>query len=320
MNQVYHNAFFAMNTRCSVVFPYTEHRLGERVFHDLKMEAVRIESKLSRFLPNSELSRINKQAYEKPVRPDDELFEILATCEKYHELTGGALDITLRPLMNYWNRQAEEKETDAGPSLQELFKHVGMNHLHIDDKRRTVSFDNEHIEIDLGGVGKGYTLNMMEELIRKRGIENAFISFGESSVLTMGHHPAGDHWKVSINNYQRPGNSIHEFAFNDGSISTSANFFLTDRGRLQNHRHVIDPFKGAPIEDCISVTAYNRSPLVAEMLSTAFLVSTGEQIQKTLKRMDDTTAVSVDYSTSSPQVKQFKNSNNNNFDEAIAWV
>jgi len=301
-----------MNTRCSVVFPYTEHHLGERVFHDLKMEAVRIESKLSRFLPNSELSRINKQAYEKPVRPDDELFEILTTCKKYHDFTGGALDITLRPLMNYWNKQDEDNEKYSGPSWDELFKHAGMNHLHIDDKRRTVSFDNEHIEIDLGGVGKGYTLNMMEELIRKRGIENAFISFGESSVLTMGHHPAGDHWKVSVNNYQKPGNSIHEFAFNDGSISTSANFFLTDQGRLQNHRHVIDPFKGAPIEDYVSVTTYNRSPLVAEMLSTAFLVSTDEQIQKALNMVDNTTAVRVDYSPPSPLVQEFDSSNNSN--------
>lgn len=306
-----------MNTRCSVVLPDAEHNLGERVFHDLKMEAVRIESKLSRFLPDSELSRTNEQAYEKPVQLDSELFEILTTCKRYYDITEGAFDITLRPLMNYWNDPAEEGY--SGPSFDELFKHVGMSHLHIDEEKHSVSFDNEYIEIDLGGFGKGYTLKMMEKLIRKRGIENAFISFGESSVLTLGHHPAGDHWKVSINNYQNPGNSVHEFAINDGSISTSANFYLADNGKLQNHRHVIDPFKGVPIENCFTVTVCDRSPLVAEILSTAFLVSSDDVIQKTLKKMDGTSAVKVEYSDAYPQVQRYSNSNNNNFEKAVAW-
>lgn len=303
MSNTYHNAFFAMNTRCNVVFPELDQNQADQVFHSIKSEVTRIEEKLSRFIPESPLSYANKTAAKKPVVVDQELFNILTICNEYWKLTEGAFDITLRPLMNYWSKESEsEKSSDR---LDEIFSSVGMQHVQLKKEHRTVTFDSEYIELDLGGFGKGYALEKIKIILSDNGIENAFISFGESSILTSGHHPAGDCWKVSINNYLYPGSSIHQFRINDGSMSTSANFYLNDNGKIINHRHVIDPKTGSPVDHCISVSVCATSPAIAEILSTAFLVSDDEIIAKSMEQLDELKVIKVDYSSNEARVKKF---------------
>ncbi|NIR92512.1 MAG: FAD:protein FMN transferase, partial [Gammaproteobacteria bacterium] len=79
--------------------------------------------------------------------------------------------------------------------------------------------------------------------------------------------------KVGLNNYLNPGNSLHTFMIRDGSMSTSSNFYVDDNGELQNHRHVINPASGFPVEECVSVSVTAESAVVAEILSTALLVT-----------------------------------------------
>ena len=83
MIKTYHNSFFAMNTRCHVVFPNLDRNYADQVFHAIKMEINRIKQKISRFIPESDLSIINKTASNHPVKMDEELFEILSTCKEY---------------------------------------------------------------------------------------------------------------------------------------------------------------------------------------------------------------------------------------------
>jgi len=303
MKNTYHNSFFAMNTRCHVVFPNLDQHFADHVFHILKLEINRIEGKLSRFIPDSDLSKLNKTAFKQPAILDDELFDILTTCQEYWELTDGAFDVTLRPCMNFWNQR---KESDRSKEeFDTIFSKLGMNHIHLNNNDRSVTFDNDLIEIDLGGFGKGYAMEKVRKLLDKKNVENAFISFGESSILTLGSHPAGDCWKMGINNYLKPGSSIHEFRMNDSSMSTSANFYLTDNGKLCNHKHVISPESGQPLHDCVSVSVCTESSQKAEILSTAFLVSQDSVIRNAKKKIEGLNVVRVDYSSNEANVKEF---------------
>lgn len=303
MKNTWHNAFFAMNTRCYVVLPGLDHNHADQVYHKIKLEINRIEKKLSRFIPESDISFINKHAFKKPVILDEELFDILITCKKYSELTEGAFDITLRPLMNFWKEQPEDHI--PGNEFPQLLDDVGMKHIQIDKDKKSVSFDSELIEIDLGGFGKGYAMEKIDELLCEHHIVHAFISFGESTILTRGCHPAGNCWKVGLNDYLNPGSSVHKFELNNGSMSTSANFYLNDSGTICNHRHVIVPETGYPVEECIQVSVSGESSIATEILSTAFLVSTDTLIEKTKGKLADLEIVKVDYSSGKSQAEIF---------------
>jgi len=303
MKNTWHNTFFAMNTRCYVVLPGLDHNKADQVYHKIKLEINRIEKKLSRFIPESDISIINKHAFKKSVILDEELFEILTTCKEYSELTEGAFDITLRPLMNFWKEKPEHY--NPGNEYQPLLDSVGMKHIQIDKDKKSISFDNDFVEIDLGGFGKGYAMEKIDVLLCKHHIEHAFISFGESTILTRGCHPAGDCWKVGLNDYLNPGSSVLEFALNNGSMSTSANFYLNDNGTVCNHRHVIDPETGYPVEDCIQLSVIGESSTVTEILSTAFLVSSNTVIQKAKGKLAGLEIVKVDYSSGKSQTEHF---------------
>jgi hypothetical protein len=84
-----------------------------------------------------------------------------------------------------------------------------------------VPFRNEVVQVDFGGFGKGYALERIRKLLLSHGILNAFISFGESSVLALGNHPHGTGWKAGVNHQMITGNSLFSFDLQNESLSTS---------------------------------------------------------------------------------------------------
>lgn len=293
-----------MGTRLHLVLPGVDEDVGHRIFQHIKKETERIERKLSRFEENSDISRLNKQAWEKTAKIDGELFDILMACRACWEVTNGAFDPTLRPLIAHKELVTAE-EGSCDNDFESIQGMVGMQHIDLNETQQTVSFGNDVIEIDLGGFGKGYALEKISDILKKSTVGRAFISFGESSVLTAGDHPAGGAWRIGVQNYLNPGHSIYEFRIGTGSVSTSANFYVDDEGSLKQHRHVINPKTGKVDEGCKSVSVASKSPLLAEMLSTAFLVMDRESIQLVKQRYDGLEIVMIDYNTGEPEITHF---------------
>jgi FAD:protein FMN transferase len=265
-----------MATRCHIVLPDIEDTAGDRIAGRIMREIRRIESLLSAFIPESDIARINRNAFEAPCAVSGEVFSILQSCKAYWTATNGAFDITLRPLYDYWKKMRGEGQPGTIP--EELLSSLGMDRVLLDDGNGTVSFSNRLLQIDLGGIGKGYALQKADELLRQNRIENVFISFGESSILTRGAQPGGDCWKLGVNDILHPGTPLFEFRVRNGSMSTSGNFYVDDDGNLQNRLHVIDPGSGRPVERREIVSVSCASPVVAEVLSTSLLVSSDDAV------------------------------------------
>lgn len=294
MSNIYHKRFYAMGTRFHLILPHVDENTGFRIFQRINNEVNRIEKKLSRFVEVSDISRLNLAAKKHTAKVDDELFDILKACKHCREMTSGAFDPTLRPLSD-GNQNA----------LRESF---GMNHVLLDEERKTVRFTNEHIEIDLGGFGKGYALEKIKNILEHINTRSAFINFGESSIYAHGNHPAGGAWKIGINNYLEPGVSAYEFRVRNGSVSTSSNFFISDDGSLRKHNHIINPFTGSVDSGLIAVSVSARSPVLAEMLSTAFISLNDDKICDVISQYDDLEAIKTDYSSGEAVVTRFHNS------------
>jgi thiamine biosynthesis lipoprotein len=301
MSYVFNDSFYAMGTRCHVVLPGIDHDRGDQITRVLKQEINRVETALSRFISYSDIAIINQKASQEPVPVSEETFRILQTCIDYHGRTEGAFDITLRKLLDYW--KTKDADDRATSDLYQILDHTGTRQIELNEENLTVFLKNDRVELDLGGFGKGYALSKVEEFLDDFSVQHAFISFGESSVITRGAHPAGDHWKIGVNHHLNPGQSIHTFHVTEGSVSTSGNFYLDNHGKLKNHRHVINPFNGYPVRDLVSVSVQARSSVVAEILSTAYLVLSDDLMDVVRHDVPDCEIVKITYRGTEPEVR-----------------
>ena len=291
MPKIQHTSFYAMGTRCNILFPGIGEEEADDLFRLIKNEIARIEGMLSRFNSDSMVFSLNKEASKERVVVNRELFRILKTARYYYQMTQGYFDVTLRPLLQFWKDNTGADQDAA----RQVMRQVGMNKVHLEERGRTVYFSDEKIELDFGGFGKGYALEKVNDMLLRYGLESGFLTMGESSILTLGQHPVGDCWKVGIKNYKKPDSVIHTYCMNYGSVSTSGNFFVDDDGKIVHHQHVINPKTGMPIEELITVSVFSQSAVIAEVLSTAFLVMPENQIDDIVAQFPDVEVLKVDY-------------------------
>lgn len=294
MSKVYHNSFYAMGTRLNVVLPNADDELCERLFRMIENEVNRIELKLSYFIPESFVSRINNEAFESEVKLDPEMWEILNQCLDYNKLTFGAFDITMRRLVDFYRQNPDEAKTDFTSC---------MKCIQLDEIENTIRFTDENTKIDLGGFGKGYALEKLQKLITDSPLESAFISFGESSIFAKGKHPSGKVWQVGLNDYINSGHSVYTFELENGSVSTSSNYFLDDAGQLKFKTNVVDPITGSIKKEIETVSVKSRSPLEAEILSTAMLILNNEQISAV--KINKVEIVKISYHNGEASITKF---------------
>ena len=296
MSKVYHNSFFAMGTRLNVVFPYTDEELCERLFNMIENEVHRVELKLSYFIPESFISGINNEAFESAVKLDLEMWKILIQCLDYNKLTFGAFDITMRRLVDFFKQNSEATETDLASCMQ---------YIQLDDEEKSIRFSDERTKIDLGGFGKGYALEKVQRLVNDSPIESALISFGESSILAKGKHPSGKSWQVGLNDYINSGKSVYSFEIENGSVSTSSNYFLDDSGQLQFKTNVINPIARNINKEIETVSVKSKSPLEAEILSTAMLNLNDEQTSAIKEELKEVEIVKISYNSGEASITKF---------------
>ncbi len=289
--EAYQNSVFSMGTRFNLLIPGIDKHKGGEVFSSVKGELIRIEKLLSRFLPDSEISRINLKAYENTLQLPDEVFNIIEDCVRYNKLTYSCFDIGTGKITDYLKGENPEFNFNVSADL------TGVKNIVLDSQKKTIRFLSPYVSIDLGGYGKGYALQKVVMILKESGIDNAYISFGESSVTCLGRHPYGDYWPVGIQDFYNKEKSIATFKVVDGSVSTS--------GNLQNN-HIVNPVTGEPVTKKMSVSVKSASPVVAEVLSTAFMVATDKQINRILNSFPGEEVIRIEYDNNSHYICKFK--------------
>lgn len=293
-SKVFHSNFFAMGTRMDMVLPQINGEEGDEIFQAIRLEVKRLERKLSRFDQNGSIFNINKNAYKQEIMLDNELFNIISDCKEYYEKSLGYFDITQRKMMDYWKLQEEDER-----KFQMLVKMLGADKIHLDEKKNSLRFENEYIEIDLGGYGKGYALENVRGILSEHAVSKAFLSFGGSSVLTVGSHPHGEYWGVGIRNLYVPTENAYAFKICNKSVSTSG---VTPLKKGSKWGHVINPKSGNPVEGSKTVSVSASSPLQSEILSTVLLISERNNLKRILNQFTADEVVEVVY----PDDKHFQ--------------
>ncbi|HEX9186187.1 MAG TPA: FAD:protein FMN transferase, partial [Vicinamibacteria bacterium] len=138
-------------------------------------EIGRLDRLLSHYRRDSPLSRLNREAASGPVPVEPELLELLSECLRWSRESDGAFDVTVGPLMKAWGFFRDEGRVPSDPELTRALEDVGFRHVVLDREAGTVRFDRPGMELDLGGIGKGYAVDRVVGLLRRRGVASALV-------------------------------------------------------------------------------------------------------------------------------------------------
>lgn len=257
-----------MGTRLDAVFIDIDGEKADNVSALIKNVLNDLEDILSLYRRDSELSRLNRTAFEKDIEVSSGLFEAISLCMDYFKLTNGAFDAGKALLTapdiavktSLPGNQGQDGES-SGMALVELNK-----------AKRTVRYHGPDLMIDSGGFGKGFAMRRVKEILISEGVINALVSFGESSVLAIGAHPYGTYWPIAVSNiYDR--NSVARMAkLNSNSISTSGTGFVDEHGMFKPAHNIFDPRTGRSVDDPMTLSVISDDPFESEVLSTALLI------------------------------------------------
>lgn len=248
-------ALHAMATRFELVLDGPD-AVALRAAGEEAMETIaEFDQRLSLFGKQSMLSFINATAADRPVVLDDDLFELLTLCRQVHADSNGAFDVTVGPLMR--SLGFHDRPGPDGP--------VGSEHVLLDPFRRTVRFDRQGIEIDLGAIAKGAALDAAACILKECDVERALIHGGTSTAVAIGSPPNLSGWQIKV----ADGPTV---MLRDAAISVSAphgRMIQTENGTAG---HVLDPRSGEPACQAAAAAVIAPTAALADAWSTALLV------------------------------------------------
>jgi thiamine biosynthesis lipoprotein len=257
-----------------------------------------LESLLSNYQPQSELSRINANASSHPVTTDPETFRFLKESLVWSERSDGAFDITVGKLMKAWGffrstgHPSGRVPTDA--ELARVRAETGWKRVVLNAATRTVRFTTPGVELDPGGIGKGFAVDAAIEALRADGVHAALLSAGSSTIYGLGAPPSSQGWRVHVPDPQHPdakskGERISTVMLRDTSLSTancSEKHFIVGS---HLYCHIMDPRTLRPVEGRLQATVIAPSATDSDALSNAMFVlgATGRRrLMQTLPAAD----------------------------------
>jgi thiamine biosynthesis lipoprotein len=274
----------AMATTFEIIIQLDDARYARQAAGQAFDELDRLEGELSRFIENSDISRINNLPAGQPLRIGPAAFECLQLSARIHAGTNGAFDITIGSLLKCW---LNKDKTLRHPSQEELNlarQRTGMRFIKLHEGRYTVELLTSPIQIDLGGIGKGYALDVMAELLRDWSIDIAVLHGGFSSVLAM-DAPAGTKgWPLTLSNPLDRSQTLAYVHLQGKAVSGSG---------VQKGQHIIDPRTARPVQGKRAAWASARDGGTADALSTAFMVMSPEEIERYCLRHPDVLALVI---------------------------
>jgi thiamine biosynthesis lipoprotein len=245
----------------------------EAAAEDAFAEARRLDALLSNYQPESEWSKVNREAATRPVAVSQELFDLLAACIDYSRKSEGAFDITVGPLMKIWGFYKDTGHLPKPGEVNQALEQVGYRNLILDANHHTVAFAKPGMNLDPGGVGKGYAVDKMLEVLKKDGIQTALISGGGSSIYCLGAPPDETGWKIQIKNPYDEFRHVAEVTLRNESLSTSGSYekFFVAEGKTWSH--IMDPRTGFPAQGTLSVSVIAPRTLDSEVWAKPYFIN-----------------------------------------------
>jgi thiamine biosynthesis lipoprotein len=231
-----------------------------------------LESRVNNWDPETQLSRINAGAAEKPMLASQDIIELLTFSKHIHDETEGTFDVTVGPLLKLYGFYEKQGRQPTQEDIKKVLKCVGLQKVSVDEKAGTVKFAQSGMLIDFGGIAKGLAVDRAAQVLRKYGITRALVDGGTSSIVAIGAPPDSPGWTVQIRHPYDENASIGEVAIKDESMSTSGCYGNELKADGKPLCHTFDPRTGRPVEGMLAVAVVAKSGIETDALDNAFMV------------------------------------------------
>lgn len=231
-------------------------------------ELRRIDSLMSDYKADSELSKVNRSAFGGPVKVSDELFWILHKSVDFSRLSNGAFDITVGPLVDLWRKAGEVNEMPDENSLAEAKSRVGCEKLMLDANEQTVRFAVDEMRLDLGGIAKGYSVDRAVKVMKQKGAVAGMVDSG-GDIFCFGKPADKDVWLIGIQDPRLENNEpLMVLKLKDCAVATSGDYrrFVTIGGKKVSH--IIDTNTATGANKLSGDTIIAPTALEADAIST----------------------------------------------------
>ncbi len=252
-----------------------------------------LEEALSDYREESELNRLCREGIGRPQGVSPELFFVLEQSQKISLLSAGAFDITIGPVVRLWR---EARRAGRLPEATELAKAralVDYRQIDLDPSTRTVMLKRRGMQLDLGGIGKGYATDQAHEVLRAQGIRIALVALG-GDIRVSGAPPGARGWKIGIENPDAEGRKpLCSVLLEDGAISTSGDTqqFLEAGG--ERYSHIIHPASGMGLKSGAGTTVMARDGITADALATALTIMPAEEGLRLIESVEGASAILI---------------------------
>lgn len=290
---LYKDSQIIMGTFVEVVSP--DERAADIVFDEIR----RIDGLMSRYKEDSEVSRINKLG---ELNLSADTLYVLKKARQFWEITEGAFDITIGPLMDLWGFTDKEYRLPKEEEIMKALERVGMDKIIFNNENNVVKFRVSGLKIDLGGIAKGYAVDCAVRKLKEKGINSCLINAG-GDIYCLGDKPRtfgpfefifnkkvrgkfGKPWNIAVKNPRSSG-FLDYLKLKDKAVATSGDYeqyFVRDRRR---YSHIFNPKTGYPVNSgVISVTVIAPDGLTADALATSIFVLGKERGEALAKKFE----------------------------------
>jgi len=225
---------------------------------------------LSDYDPESELRRLCDTAGEgRAVRVSTELWKVLEHAQQVSRQSDGAFDVTVGPVVRLWRRARRQKQLPPPQALQQAENLVGYKNVRLDADHQAVELLKKGMQIDLGGIAKGYAMDEALTVLQRRGITRALVEAGGD--MRLGDPPPGrPGWRVGIPPLDNPqGEPLSYLELSRVAVSTSGDVVQYVEIAGKRYSHIVDPRTGMALTDHCRVMVVGPSGIAADAITKA---------------------------------------------------
>jgi thiamine biosynthesis lipoprotein len=193
--------------------------------------------------------------------------------------------------MRSWGFFNDSGRVPDAKELASVVARVGSKHVNLNERARTIRFDREGVELDLGGIAKGYAVDKAAAILRESGVTSALISSGSSSICAIGAPPKQAAWRIEVSDPTDRSQHLTTIDLKDESISSSGCHEKTFKVGGKTYCHIMDPRTGHPIEGMLGATIITPLGVEAEALSKATMLNGIEWTKQLAKKRADVRAI-----------------------------
>jgi thiamine biosynthesis lipoprotein len=252
-----------------------------------------VDSLMSNWTTTSEVARINRVADSVTTHVQPLVGDVIGRSLRVWRESGHTFDITVEPLVRAWGFIGGPRRVPTDDEARAAWALVGAGDVAFDSAAGTIHFRRKGMRIDLGGIAKGYAVDLAMRALEARGVRNALVD-ASGNMMSVGHPPASEHWRIGLRD---PRDRVPYFArvWLDGdAISTSANYeqFVAKDGK--RYGHILDPRTGQPASGLLAVTVVAPDATTSDSWDTPLYVLGLEAARAKALERPDVSAVLVE--------------------------